>query len=45
MTLTRSDEDVVAIQYQSPRAKLSVTPDTVLFRGQTDITGRLTGVA
>ena len=45
MTLTRSDEDVVAIQYQSPRAELSVTPDTVLFRGQTDITGRLTGVA
>jgi hypothetical protein len=45
MTLTRSNDDVVAIQYHNPRAELSVTPGTVLFRGQTDKTGRLTGVA
>ena len=45
MTLTRSDDDIVAIQYRSPRAELSVTPGTVLFLGQTDKTGRLTGVA
>jgi hypothetical protein len=45
MTLTRSHDDVVAIQYRSPRVELSVTPGTVLFRGQTDKTGRLTGVA
>jgi hypothetical protein len=45
MTLTRSNDGVVAIQYHNPRAELSVTPGTVLFRGQTDKTGRLTGVA
>jgi hypothetical protein len=45
MTLTRSDEGVIAIQYQNPRAELSITPGTVLFRGKSDNAGRLTGVA
>ena len=45
MTLTRSAANSVAIQYEVPRSKLPIAPGAVVFRGQSDGKGHLSGTA